>query len=530
MVYINPVVGILLGWLGIRLLAVLADHVPGVFEEWDAVASWNRWATDWYAGRWPSNTYGYPQLIPALWSVTYHWLGSSQVEIFARGLMGLFPVAILAVFVDLFFRWRRPAPLLSAALFIALLLGPYANVLDSGYVDVPVTFFVLFTGYLVYLSAQNGMAADRLLTYAATAAATAVLCKQGGLFAVVIFLGGLVLALAGCLQLPRDTRGPIALRTLAVFMVLALPWFAMRWLQLAGGPEETNVHYVTSLIYGGETRIQRLLRALTVTLPSTFLPTSSVPAAAAKTFWAFAAGCMFGAFGSPRGRVCLLVGLPYLLVWGLFFSYDARNLLPGIPFLLLAMALGLERLLSWMPSMGVWSGGSTTPSSERCVNQRLKAMTRLPALVPPTVLAVVVLVGLVPADPIRFERLTDILRQRSGDAEFNQRLIKYTREVGFKGQVLTTYTQMLSIAALRSSVYVGHWRLQRAEMSRALAGGRPFCEILRTIWGQEVIGYALLHTSIYPAITDAALADGSLQLIFASPSLRFMSVHCTSQP
>ncbi|MFH0996859.1 MAG: hypothetical protein V1844_15395 [Pseudomonadota bacterium] len=103
----NIIALVIMLWFVMRMLLVLWSHVPGVFEEWDAVVSWSRWAVDWYEGHWPVETYGYPQLVPVMWSVTYLWLGSDQIEIFSRAMMGLFPIAILAVFFFFFF---KPAP------------------------------------------------------------------------------------------------------------------------------------------------------------------------------------------------------------------------------------------------------------------------------------------------------------------------------------------------------------------------------------------------------------------------------------
>ena len=50
---------------------VFFDNAGTVFSAWDAVVSWNRWATEWATGRIPTDSRFYPQLIPVNWSITY---------------------------------------------------------------------------------------------------------------------------------------------------------------------------------------------------------------------------------------------------------------------------------------------------------------------------------------------------------------------------------------------------------------------------------------------------------------------------
>jgi hypothetical protein len=52
--------------------------VPNIFGEGDVSISWNTWALIWSHGLIPTGSYGYPQLIPTLWAVTYIFTGSVE--------------------------------------------------------------------------------------------------------------------------------------------------------------------------------------------------------------------------------------------------------------------------------------------------------------------------------------------------------------------------------------------------------------------------------------------------------------------
>jgi hypothetical protein len=127
----------------------LVGRWPAPFEEWDAVINWNRWALDWTRGAWPEQTWGYPQLLPAAWSIVYLWQGSTEIEFLLRAWLGLFPLGLAWLCFSMFLHWRRIAPLLAGVALLALLGSSFAPVLDSGYADVPLTFFTLLTGHWV---------------------------------------------------------------------------------------------------------------------------------------------------------------------------------------------------------------------------------------------------------------------------------------------------------------------------------------------------------------------------------------------
>ncbi len=487
---------------GAQLLITVIGHWPGFFGEWDAVVSWNQWALDWTRGSWPQVTWGYPQMIPALWSEMYLWQGSAEIEFFARAWMGLFPLAFLVLFFDAFLRWQRVAPLLAGMALTALLLGPYASVLDSGYVDVPVSFFTLLTGYWVLLARQDPEHRGFLLLCGAVASAAALLTKQGGILALAVLVWGLW---------SHRKQRPETRYALALFLLLVTPWLMLQW---AHGIGQDNMHYVTSRIYGDEPLQQRLWRAFSVTLPEVLLPGQSPFLKMAVAILAVMG--LLWARRDERGLFCIAVGLPYLLIWSIFFSYDGRNLLPGLPFLLLASAIGLEeKLPKRLCARSLVFGG------------RVRSF-RSPSFIYPVLFLLLFVGSWLPGNSEPWDRFNNNQKKNTGDAKFNQELIELVSRPDFSGYIFTTYPQVAMIKELRPHFYFSHYIDENTAEAydRAVRSNQPFCAIFAIIPDHEKISHVLLHRTIYPTIIDAALADGSLQTRLSSQDMRLMQVNC----
>lgn len=62
------------------------------FTTWDAVVSWNHWATVWASGQRPSHLWEYPQLIPILISIVYRVAGDTEIQLFAKAMITGLPL------------------------------------------------------------------------------------------------------------------------------------------------------------------------------------------------------------------------------------------------------------------------------------------------------------------------------------------------------------------------------------------------------------------------------------------------------
>ena len=140
-------------------LAGLAQ-IGQIFQQWDAVVSWNRWAIDWAANRLPAGTSLYPQLLPANVSLTYVFMQTSEIWIFAKAFQFLFCLMLLLAMFDAARATGNfgfvPGVLITYGLLVAVLRF---RMIGSGYADVPLAFFSFAAVYALLL-ARHAEAAD----------------------------------------------------------------------------------------------------------------------------------------------------------------------------------------------------------------------------------------------------------------------------------------------------------------------------------------------------------------------------------
>ncbi len=505
--------------LALASLAILAMRMAagftGVFEAWDAVVSWNRWAADWHRGIFPRNTYGYPQLIPAAWASTYQWLGSARIEFAAKALMALFPLAVATLFIDLYARTRWPAALAALAVWPMALLRVFPEIVDSGYVDVPAAFFILLCAHLLFLAGAGRLARAHAWPLAALCAAGAVLTKQAGWLAFALLLAALA---AGWRRRDGAWRRD-ALRALAAFALLAGPALAYQYHGMWSGRDPGNFTYVTSTIYAGEPVAARLARAALTDAPR--MAGALLPGPAGI---ALVAVLMLAALRLPAGRRCWLgVVLPCSLVWAMYFSYDLRNFMPAVPFVCLGLGLGLQSLAQ---ALRLHREAPLTAHSAHPAASPAAA----PRWAPAALLALLAASLLSPLTRADLLRSSEARRLASGDAPMNAALLEYGRSQGFAGKILTTHAPVARIPGLQEHFFFLPERPSlSAELVMAMKQNRPICHIIGLMPRGEEIRYLVLHAGVLAEAVDRALAGGELRLLHATAQLRFLEIRCPGQ-
>ena len=161
-----------------------------IFQQWDAVVSWNRWAVEWAGNRPPQLTSYYPQLLPANISLSYVFMQTSEVWIFAKAAQFLFCLALLLAMLDAARLSGNfglvPGVVITYGLLVALLRY---RMLSSGYADVPLAFFSWMPVYALLHADRADDASQRLkwLVVGAFFAAGAALTKQLGMYVAVVY-------------------------------------------------------------------------------------------------------------------------------------------------------------------------------------------------------------------------------------------------------------------------------------------------------------------------------------------------------
>ena len=344
--------------LALGVVARRAAHDFGaVFNIWDDIVSWNRWALDFAAGRMPSLTWEYPQLLPSIWSIFYVETGVHDLQIFIKCLAAWLPVVQLVVFAAM---WREDRTLASVmgAIFAAALLCRTDFYAVAAYAEIPAGTIAFLSFYAAWLSSRReGREADKIAWVGAALVAAATLTKQaGGLFLVVypVFL------LAVSAKTPERRRRVLV--SIGIALALALPWYVYRECLILTGREVSNLRYLTSTIHEHHSLAQRFWISVGylrewldgfIWLPSGF----------STSLWYISFAASLFALGSRMGRLVLLSTIvPYFLIYAFFFGYDERNLMAISPFLAWSNGIGVANAFAGLRYI---VGGRTMPGALR---------------------------------------------------------------------------------------------------------------------------------------------------------------------
>lgn len=155
-----------LGWLlaglatlGLIYFNVWKHGVPNIFSGGDVLVSWNAWATTWAEGNFPVGSYGYPQLIPTLWAVTYIFTGSPEQYFAFYIYLGLITIPILlnAVVLGRMVWWYPLVAGFALTWFIAEIRTPWLrSTLEEGFPDWVAAIFASCGVVLFVFSDPNG--------------------------------------------------------------------------------------------------------------------------------------------------------------------------------------------------------------------------------------------------------------------------------------------------------------------------------------------------------------------------------------
>jgi hypothetical protein len=305
-----------------------------VFASWDAVLSWNPWAVTWANNSIPQGTQLYPQLIPAVWSLSYVITGSTAIQFFAKSIMPLFFLLIVCVMVKLAWNRRSYGILIGIFFFRYMLKKFLGDYIAEGYVDIPVAAltFLAFYAIMEAQRARDWLSARKFWLVGIAVAAAATLTKQAGVFILLLLPVFAALMPYDQFKVERKERLKLVGWLLIVALLLAGPWNLIKAIQIQAGVDDTNVAYLTSEMHD---RIPPLLRIL--------------PALHSLEKYLLVVGlALAGLFLLPRflALVDLTLGLSYLLIWAAYFSYDIRNIAVALPFLAIFAGMAVEKIIA----------------------------------------------------------------------------------------------------------------------------------------------------------------------------------------
>ena len=320
---------------------VVLFRVGQVFTQSDAVLSWNRWASVWGQNRIPVDTYYYPQLLPANYSISYVMTGMPGIQFFAFAITLFFlPLACFALY-NLARRIDDPRIHLANVFFLFYII--FIGQAAAGYADVPVACMAVFSICLFVQgwvrTRQKPAQAASLIFLSSIVAAGAAATKQAGVFFAVLNLIGIGVWMRKNADVLNFHRILFWAGLLSTHVIIYGLWYFQANYNIRLGLGGSEIAWLTQGIHQGRGYGARLAYAFS-NWPQFFVMAAlALPALREKNY-----------------RWAALAGLVFLTVWALFFSYDRRNFAMGIPFLALASGAAWISVAQRIPKIPVPAG------------------------------------------------------------------------------------------------------------------------------------------------------------------------------
>jgi hypothetical protein len=310
-------------------------NLGSVFNSYDTIVSWNKWAVSWAGNSIPSGTWHYPQLLPAIWSILYVLMGDPSIQLFGQAIMPLFTFFILMMMVDLGFAKKNPGYFIGTAIAYLVLKKFLGSYLIEGFADMPAAFFAFTAVYLLIIQTSEKQLLETRKQFGiliAVAAAGCAVTKQVGLvffalFMIVYFIHYLLPAIK---QNWNAVRKYIFI-TLVVVMVIIVPWYLNKEIVIRQGLDKSEIQAIishTERVYDSSGIFGRL---------------GEISALFGRYAWLLVLSLVASFFLDPIIRdVFLVVAMPILISWGSYASYDFRNLAIFFPLFALTSGLSLD--------------------------------------------------------------------------------------------------------------------------------------------------------------------------------------------
>ncbi len=317
------------------IFRVFITNIGSVFNSWDAIVSWNRWAVDWAGNHLPLSTWNYPQLNPINWSITYVLTGNTEVQLFAKSIIPIFTMAILFIFVDLFIKRKNYGYLLGLAISAYILRALLGEYIIEGYSDIPAAFFgfMAFTSLLRIDPQKDDV--QKAYVIGGIFAGAAAVTKQTGLLIMILYA---LFAFIGYYLPDRQLSFRQKLRKwiipLIYISLFVLPWYVYKQIDILRGVDKSEIALIgdiTNTAYDRANLVIQSFQSLTSLGNILILFGLCIPSIAII----------------ERKLIYLvaIVILPYTLIWSVYSSYDHRNLAMMYPLVALVCGVATDRVL-----------------------------------------------------------------------------------------------------------------------------------------------------------------------------------------
>jgi len=395
--------------------------LKSVFLQGDAIDSWNLWANQWSQNQIPGNTLiAYPQLIPTNWSLTYVFMQTTTIELFAKLMMPLFTLAILFIFFDL---GNFIGLIITGILFHYYFDNSF---LRDGYIDIAFSFFSFLPFYCLLLYKKCKQKQYLFLTL--IFAIASFLTKQLGIYIVGLsFFYFLIDERKYFLQMAWVTHRVKPSKKI-VFAILVLIFITFYWyflkipeISLTFNPEAIYHTAMANKIssFSIASRLRQSFLLLAPNIKGVFIIT--IISLLLLSF----------SLKNKTSRLLLtLIVFPFFILWSLFLNYDQRGLAVIFPYLGYASTAGINQIIN----------------SNESIHWNLRKVQ-----FPITQLGILTLFFMVVWVLSNFFPNQLLINKQAegkkqiGIPELNSRLYEYYYKNGFSGKISTSYYRLCNL-------------------------------------------------------------------------------------
>jgi len=320
-------------------LVYMATNIGNIFHTGDDVVSWNKWAVQWSGNSFPAITWHYPQLLPANWSISYVFMKNSNIQFFAKFIMPLFSLFTLLLMLDLAFTTKKTGffiAVIATGLIIESLCSK--TTIQSGYVDLAVAFFA-FSSIYCLIKARFAEEKNKVIIYFILGSFFCIgasVTKQAGLYIEILYpLFAYLLVFRNSKLIGNSEKIKLLLVSFFFMFVLSSVWYVYKEIQIVNHIDDSEISYVTNAIHNGKTYFERFMTGIDL-LKREF--------GDINIYFVFI--FMFLSILTPLTRwLFLLIIMPFILIWAIFYSYDIRNVTLALPFMGLCYGFGISFII-----------------------------------------------------------------------------------------------------------------------------------------------------------------------------------------
>ncbi|PKN98513.1 MAG: hypothetical protein CVU42_11875 [Chloroflexi bacterium HGW-Chloroflexi-4] len=403
-----------------------------IFTQWDAVVSWDNWATQWYQGVFPLHTEHYPQLWTANLSLPYQFIGTTEVKYFSKYFANLIEFFIILIVFILGIK-KRNVGLFFGVFFVSWLMMSFGSQ-GNGYADSPVAFWGL-SAIACLLLVDNREDDNRLLLLGAFFVAGAALTKQAGLWLVLTY------PILVALQKRRAQKKSflIIFKMIVVMVLMIAPWYIFKEIQIRTGVETSEIGRVTSLVLDRNNFFEILESAgglFLRTLKNNYFSETI-------TFILLLVLLAFSYKDKAWGSILNIFILPFAVGWIFFFSYESRNIVLIMPLIGILMGIGLQNILEFDFSRPVRFFQQMIPSNvKHAIKNLISSVFKFSQLIRIWFFLLLMPIVFILPNWVSDSRLitNSKIKQKSiGDPPINQLLYDYKAEYGLDGKIVSSY-------------------------------------------------------------------------------------------